>query len=189
MSNVLEKFRPLTQFEIEEKKPLLIKFGKYTLRYQLFYALNVIRLWQIKEGVLSKFKKIEENPTKNSLYSLSVFSDIAKILWECSDLVVIKNGKIKKVFNPYKLWKQRKLYYKWSMEHVDYLLEQFDYVLNYQTRLFFLLRHHLSLGIIQEERYTKIGLDRLQPGTIPLPKHGLVSSVKEKLKKRKPSIK
>lgn len=182
---MIDQFRPLTQVEINEKKPLYIKFGKYALKYNLWSANNVAKFWEIKAALDIRAKGIEEKPEGSTEISLSIYGDIVRLLWHCSELVRIKNNKEKKVNNRLVIWRQSGKYWKWMMDHVDVILDQFDTVCAYQSRLFFLLRHVLQMSPIQEQGYIKIGLEPTQKAMIRGPKHGFLSQVSANSKKRK----
>ena len=178
----LKQFRPLTEIEIQEKESLLIAFNKkYSVRYDLWSAVEVARFWEIKDVLSEKLKDIEGEQVKGQDIAVA-FSSIAYLLYSLCD--VIKKKSKKKV----SVWRKKRLqseFMTWCLAHTDVLLEHVFTLMNYQTRLFFLLRNHLSYSLIQEMGYSKTGIDRSQMG-LRGPRHGLVSVVPEKAKKKKP---
>jgi hypothetical protein len=170
----LKDFRPLTGTEIEEKKPLLLKCGKFVLKYSLFSALKTVQFWEAKDQILNDFKDIKtgENPEK----VIPVVKLIADLLWTLRD-----NKRLLDSFK-YKKWIEYSLY------NTNVVIEAFYDLLNYQTRVFFLLKTLADLPILQQTAYSRIGSSVSLTAEMREEKRSLLMRKFENLKNKKQSI-
>ncbi len=179
----LKQFRPLTDIERVERDPLLISFNdKYSIKYDLWDVVSVARFWEVKDTLSEKLKEIEGEKVTGEQVAI-VFSSIAFLLYTLCDVV---KKKTKESVSKRQKAKLQSQFMAWSLKHTDVLMDNLFELMNYQTRLFFLLQHHLSFPLIQEAVYSKIGLDPSQITRTYGPKHGLISVVPEKVKRKKP---
>jgi len=171
----LKDFRPLTGTEIEEKKPLFIKCGKWVFKYSLFSALKTVQFFEAKDLILKDFKAIKtgENPHK-VIPAVKLISDL---LWTLRD-----NKKIFDFFK-YRKWIEYCLY------HTGEIIEAFYDLLNYQSRLFFLLQTTANLPVVQTAGFSRIGSPVSLTAEMREKKRSLLYRKFEKLKNKKQSTK
>jgi hypothetical protein len=167
----LKDFRPLTGTEIEERKPLFIKCGKWVLKYNLFSALNTVQFFEAKDAILNDFKTIKDGEKTTSV--IPVVKMIADLLWTLRD-----NKKWYDYFR-YKNW------IKYCLYNTGVIIEAFYNLLNYQTRIFFLLQTTANLPMFQQTAYSRIGSPLSLMAEMREKKRSLLYSKFEKLKNKK----
>lgn len=162
-----EDFRPLTYSEIMEMKPLIVKVSNdITYKTNLLSCKGLTTLWSNKDyitGVMETFSK-QSAEAKDSSELISIqtvliasYKSLISILWEICEKPK-KKREVKKQF---------KRFHDHMMEHFDHLMDLWEKVLVYNSRLFFLLQHLQNLSMVQQGRYSKTSIElSSQPKTI-----------------------
>ena len=146
--SLLDDFRPLTHIEIEQGKLLRVKLSDklmYVTRLQT--VNNFLMFNQNKNYILSQLKETAENTTpENKIFMLAYYRMAVDLLLQIAEL---PRGFFKRYF-----FKRR--FYDFFLNDSEALFNLFQSILDYNTRLFFLLNQVVKHQIFQQEPYTRI---------------------------------
>jgi hypothetical protein len=171
MDSIKTDFRPLTHHEIMEDKPLLVKIGDSEVYYKsnLQDIKNLTLLWSNKNYLLSALTSIATddtmNPQEKTIPLVSCYKGLLDMVYEISSKP--KKRKELKLF--------KKTYYSYYSEHSQAFFKLFQMILEYNTRLFFLLSYLQNLQIQQTQEY--LGMER-EPYSV---EKGWLESAKERI--------
>lgn len=129
-------FKPLTHIEIEQEKPLIIKMSdKWYFVANLNTTEYLIRFFESKESIM---KLINENNDLTSGFIL-----LRELLW---DICEKPRGLIKR-------FQFKKFFYSYFLNNVETFFLVFNTLMEYETRLFFLLKSLLNFEMVQTMDY------------------------------------
>lgn len=136
---IAEEFRPLTYIEIKQDKPFIVRMTKkwsYVCRLQK--TKNLIKLFHGKNVITEYMNKKKDYITG--------FLSLYKLLYDISEK---PRGLIKRI-------RYKSFLYKYFYNNSEVFLNLYNDMLDYQTRLFFLLKIAGEKVMTQEIEYTKI---------------------------------
>lgn len=171
-----DQFRPLTGVEIEENRPLFFRIDKkLILEFMPWTAQNVYNFWIAKDRITDYIA--EGKDVEKTGQIVVGFVAMIDLIWDMREN--------KRFFDR---WRYKK-FKDFCLRHTNKLLELFDDLANFQTRLFFLAEKLQKLGMVQSVTYSKIHTGQSLTDSIPIPKHTSALQAAENWKKKKLSIK
>lgn len=152
----VEKFRPLTYYEIVTGKPLVVPIpnSKFIFRANMQSVTTVVRFNEILGGIINPIVDEMGRAAKETAVASSAFTadstkliqgciNIARVLWEFTD-------KPKWFWTKGKMWKA---FLKACLDDSDYLFGLLNMFRDYNQRFFFTLKYLRNYPLIQSEKW------------------------------------